>query len=136
MIILAFNSCGFNNKNYDDFSKLERQDVTKETSKDIEIIGEWGIYHHIINGIIASCNVCPRIRFNDSQTAVLTLPSGEKEKYTWSILEKSLKLGFVQDDDLKHYLPSSTYEMEFIKQDGYDELFLFLNKEEKFVLRK
>ena len=100
------------------------------------LIGDWGIYVHIVNGVGSNCNVCPRIEFNESNRASLTLPSGDREEYKWSESVNNLNMEFVGDETLERYLPASEYELTFVQQEKFIELTLSLNENEQYILRK
>ncbi|PCJ63603.1 MAG: hypothetical protein COA58_15815 [Bacteroidetes bacterium] len=137
IIILTLISCGFDNKEPKDSTKYEikNKDLTATKNVDAKIIGEWGIYTHIINGMGTNCNVCPRIEFTASESAILTLPSGDSESYKWSSSGNILKLELI-DETSDYYLPNSEYKMEFNEKEKYIELTLSLSETRQFILRK
>ena len=103
---------------------------------DERLIGEWGIYAHIVNEAGWNCNVCPRIVFDGSNMATLTLPSGDKEVYEWSRSANKLKIIFAGDNKAESYLIDSQYEMKFDQQEKFIELVLSLPENEQYILRK
>lgn len=100
------------------------------------LVGDWGIYEHIISGELIIYNVCPRIKFNEDKTAIVTLPSGDKELYSWSTTNEILRLSYPLLNIADHYFESSEYKMEFEKKKNFIQLTIILKDNEKFILRK
>jgi hypothetical protein len=101
-----------------------------------KLIGDWGIYVQIMNGLEMNCNVCPRIVFNDDNSATLTLASGENENYKWNSEKGILKIEFIGENMSEHYLKNSEYKMNFDQRKEYLELTLSLTEKEQYILRK
>lgn len=110
--------------------------ITETENKTTKLNGEWGIYVIYINDLAALCNTCPKISFNDSNIAELTLPSGEIEYYQWSSFNKLLKLKFLGNENMNPYLSNSEYDFQLKEKENFTELILMQNDKKQFVLRK
>jgi hypothetical protein len=86
-----------------------------------DILGEWGIYVTIYNGVSANCNVCPRIKFKSDNTARIELPNGEFENYNWQIEENNIVIK-PERKNSDNYLSDNTYKMEFKQGKEFTEL--------------
>ncbi|WP_055437665.1 hypothetical protein [Lacinutrix algicola] len=138
LTIITLSSCKTEKtKQFDANEKKTENEFNSETEKlENRLIGDWGIYVQVVNGLGINCNVCPRIVFNDSNFATLTLPSGENESYKWNSEKGILKIEFIGDNMSEHYLKNSEYKMNFEHQKEYLELTLSLSENEQYILRK
>ena len=136
--IITLSSCGTDKNKQSDLNEKEALNKSNSETTKLEnrLIGDWGIYVHILNGVGMNCNVCPRIVFNDSDSATLTLASGEKETYKWSSEKGILKIEFIGNNKSEPYLTNSKYKMNFDQQEEYTELTLSLTENEQYILRK
>jgi hypothetical protein len=122
-------------KNIDGENILNTQnDDTNKIRK--ELIGEWGIYVLISDGIELNCNVCPRIKFEEQNNATITLPSGDIENYTWSLTTENLTLQTIDTESSENFLQNAIYKLNLIEEKEFTELILSLNKTEQVILRK
>ena len=112
-------SCNLDNKSVD---KKEFTIDTIQKIKTDSLIGEWGIYATISDGVEVNCNVCPKITFNSDQTAMLIIPSGDKGKLKWTANNKKLTLTTVHKSNVERIFPDSLYEMTLTKEKGVIEL--------------
>ena len=112
-------SCNLDNKSDD------KKEFANDTIQEVEIdslIGEWGIYATISDGVEANCNECPKITFNSDQTAMFVIPSGAKVKLKWTVNNKKLTLTTVDKSNVERIFPDSPYEITFTKEKGFIEL--------------
>ena len=116
--------------------EAEIETIPKTTKTADRLIGDWGIYVHIVDGVSLSCNACPSIVFTDSSIAILTLPSGDHESYTWNSSIAELNIEFAGSNNLEHYLANSKYEMSFEQTEKFTELTLSSSQTEQYILRK
>ena len=138
LTIITLSSCKTEKtKQFDANERKTENEFNSETGKlENRLIGDWGIYVQVVNGLGINCNVCPRIAFNDSYIATLTLASGENESYKWNSEKGILKIEFIGDNMSEHYLKNSEYTMNFEHQKEYLELTLSLSENEQYILRK
>ena len=131
--ILTIYSCDFEREIPKDPIKLE---VSIDENGHYGILGEWVISVHKANGVNGKCNVCARITFTDSGSAILYKPSGDIETYRWVVSMDTLTLEFIGHKETSSYLPSSKYAIEFSEKAKFTEMTLSLPKNEEYILRK
>lgn len=86
------------------------------------LIGEWGIYMSVQNGVQVQCNACPTIIFNSDQTATLITPTKLEGKLKWTVTDEKLTLIPVDKEIVEKIFPDSLYEMTFTKKEDFIEL--------------
>jgi|GEM_PF-2201639 len=140
-ILMLENLCGQNiSAEKKDSYKNEISLKSKENLSNI--IGEWGIYETIEyteNGtskteINSVCNACPKIKFQNDQTGILTYPNGEMSLINWKITESILTIEN-ENEKLKYF--DNNYEIRFTKENNFIELELKETKKKySYILRK
>ena len=133
-MIILLSSCGLDTNRQTEQNKKKNTSYKNQNTK--RLLGDWGIYVHIANGVAINCNVCPRIIFNNTDTAILTLPSGDKETYKWSEINNTLKTEFVGDKMSEPYLADSEYKIKFNQKEKSVDLTLSLSVTEQYILSK
>lgn len=102
-----------------------------------KLIGNWGIYVLVFDGTKIMCNVCPKIHFKGNRNAVLTLPSGKEEYYSWIITEDSkLKIDSHDKNSKDTYFNKSVYDFKLNKKEEFEELIISLDDTSGYILRK
>ncbi len=86
------------------------------------LIGEWGLAETISKGVETKCNVCPKIKFYNDQTATVIFPSGEKGNLKWTVSDKKLILTIIDNTIIREIFPDSQYEMKFTQEKDFIEL--------------
>jgi hypothetical protein len=95
---------------------------TEESSSAKELIGEWGIYSTIREGVETNCNVCPIIKFDTNHMATVLLPSGDREKIQWRVKDNQLILTALGRTDIGRIFSDSLFEMTFTEKKEFTEL--------------
>ena len=114
----------------------KKLEVIEENQTDKRLLGKWGIYVQIIKGTNVLCNACPKIEFDSLNRAILTLPSGDKEKYEWNTSNNILHLKLIEKETLEAHFIDSKYKVSFTQRKEFMELVLSLNKNRQYILRK
>jgi len=137
LTILTFNSCGNSFEKHEESKISESKNVKLLESNKLKdrIIGEWSI-NYVADGLITKCNVCPKVKFNDSGVATFTKPSGDRELYNWNYSGGILKLQIIGEEKSNQYFPNSEYKTGFKVYEKFAELTLSLSETEKYILRK
>ncbi|WP_291724142.1 hypothetical protein [Bernardetia sp.] len=110
--------------------------VIDQNQIDKRLLGKWGIYVQVIKGTNVLCNACPEIEFDSLNRTILTLPSGDKEKYEWNTSNSILHLKLIEKETPEAHFIDSKYKMSFTQRKEFMELVLSLNKNRQYILRK
>lgn len=115
--------------------------VSKDSKVDNKLIGEWGIYVTIFGDSNAYCNACPKIEFKENNTAILTLPTNDKEwslseYYNWSLNETKLSITPQNNGDSDNYFDSFEYEIEINDKEEFIEFRMLKSERSGYILRK
>lgn len=116
MIFLFSYSCNHYSK------PVEKKLTNNAIQKPNLLIGEWGIYATISKGVKSTCNVCPKISFDNDQTAMVIFPSGDKGNLKWTVCDKKLILTIIDKTNIGEIFPDSQYEMTFTQKKDFIEL--------------
>ena len=107
-----------------------------------DLVGPWNINNTVLktasNENESICNVCPKIKFDYNNTAVLTFPDNRTENYSWSIALDTLFL-FGASTTTNSTLPlfsNFKYKMEYRYETEFLELKLSPNKDLTYILRR
>ncbi len=103
---------------------------------DNEILDEWGIYVIESNGTKDMCNACPTLILEDNTNAILKIPSGEIQRYSWIMVNNTLSLKRYDSNESKSYFSNEDYTLELLDKGKYFELSLLAMSGEKYILRK
>ena len=136
--MVFFVSCGMDKNEQtvlNDNQSPQKSNYSKEQI-DKKLLGDWGIFAHIVDGVAIQCLGCPRIEFNDSGLAILTFSSSNKEKYKWRTFKDTLSIEFIGENKKDQYFPDSKYKMKFEKEEDSMVLVLSLPENQEYILRK
>ncbi len=114
-----------------------------------DLVGPWTIYSNpplftVLRtaGIESesTCNVCPTIKFDYNNTAVLTFPTNRTENYSWrNIIALDTLSLFGASTPTNSTLPlfsNFKYKMEYRHETGFLELKLSPKKDLTYILQK
>lgn len=90
VLIVVIIFCIYSHNEASSRASIVYKDTKTNTYKTIKILGEWGIYVTIKDGMEARCNICPRIVFQKSGSAKLIKSSKLVEKYKWTIIDDTI----------------------------------------------
>lgn len=124
LTLLTFFSC-YTNKKSDDKRISDKNTISEIDSSTYlknKLIGEWGIYVTIVGGIEATCNVCPKVKFETNNQAIFTFPSGEREFYKWEVKGNRLVMTAIENRNLNADFPDAGYKMNFTNKKNFIEL--------------
>ncbi|MCX6219476.1 MAG: hypothetical protein NTZ69_00620 [Bacteroidia bacterium] len=111
LTILLLYSCNLDNQSG------KKKGLGKNTIQNPNLlIGEWGVYETISEGVEAKCNICPKISFKNDQTATVIFPSGETENLKWTASGNRLILTIIGSRNIAEIFPDSQYEMTFTQE--------------------
>lgn len=98
--------------------------VNNKPNERTSIIGEWSICATISSdGTSTSYNVCTKVKFNIDNTAIVTIPSGDKENLNWRQNNNKLTLTNIKSKSKADtYFDDGEYEMTFTSKKDYTEL--------------
>jgi hypothetical protein len=117
LTILLLCSCNLDNQ-----SGKKKESVKNTIQKPNLLIGEWGVYETISEGVAAKCNVCPKITFNNDQTATVIFPSGDTGNLKWTTSGNRLILTIIDSRNIAEIFPDSQYEMTFTQEKDWIKL--------------
>lgn len=111
LTILILYSCSLDNQSG------KKKELVKDTIQNPNLLlGEWSVYEHIGGGVDAKCNVCPKVSFNEDQTATVIFPSGEKGNLKWTTSGNRLILTIIDSKNVTELFHDSQYEMTFTQE--------------------
>jgi len=110
--------------------------IHKNSEKEKQIIGDWGIYVHVFDSGNIMCNSCPKIDFKENLEAVLTFPSGQQESYSWEIRENNLLIDLKNGNANEAHFNKSIYQFEINNKIDFIELKLLASNTDGYILRK
>jgi hypothetical protein len=138
LTILVLSCCGSDNQT----TENKTFSFHPKTYMINDLVGAWTIYSTVLRtaGIESesTCNVCPTIKFDYNNTAVLTFPTNRTENYSWSIALDTLSL-FGASTPTNSTLPlfsNFKYKMEYRHETEFLELKLSPNKDLTYILRR
>jgi hypothetical protein len=109
-------------------------DSTYQTNENI--IGKWGIYVRINEGLEMRCNVCPDIVFNKDLTGEIIKASSEEEQLQWKTVGKKITLRNISSNP-PNTIKDGQYNIAFKQEKEYKELKLTdLETGYSYILRK
>ncbi len=104
--------------------------IINKPNERTSIIGEWSICSTISSDRISILyNACTKVNFNIDNTAIVTIPSGDKEILQWRQNNNKLTLTNIKSKNkTQTYFDDSEYEMVFTSKKDYTELKLIQSK--------